>query len=54
MAGMAATASVPTLATLAPADTARKRRRVVSMGVFVGGVLCTRSAWVMEGLLMVL
>ena len=23
-----------------------KRRRVVSMGVFVGGVLCTLSAWV--------
>jgi RNA polymerase sigma factor (sigma-70 family) len=27
----------------------RKRRRVVSIGVFVGGVLCTRSAWAMGG-----
>jgi len=46
-AGMAATASVPTLATLAPAATVRKRRRVVvSMGVFIRGVLSTLSAWV--------
>jgi hypothetical protein len=27
----------------------RRRRRIVSMGVFVGGVLCTRSAWAMGG-----
>jgi hypothetical protein len=35
---------------LPTAATARKRRRVVSMGVFVGGVLCTQSAWVIGGL----
>jgi hypothetical protein len=46
----AATASVPTLAALAPAATARKRRRFVSIGVFVGGVLSTRSARVIGGL----
>jgi hypothetical protein len=43
--GVAATVMAPTLATLAPAATVRKRRRVVSMGVFVGGVLSTLSAW---------
>jgi uncharacterized membrane protein YkvI len=42
--GMAATARVLTLATLAPAATARKRRRFESIGVFVGGVLCTLLA----------
>jgi hypothetical protein len=35
---------VPTLATLAPAATVRKCRRVVSIGVLVGGVLNTQSA----------
>src|SRR5450631_4528204 len=54
----AAAATVPALTTLATAATARKRRRVGSRGgnimgwsiadVFVGGVLCTLSAWVME------
>jgi hypothetical protein len=31
-----------------PAAEDRKQRRVGSTGVFVGGVLCTLSAWVME------
>jgi hypothetical protein len=54
----AAAARVPAQAPLAPAATARKRRRVGSRGgnimgwsiadVFVGGVLSTLSAWVME------
>ena len=34
------------LAASAAAVPPRKPRRVVSIGVFVGGVLCTRSAWV--------
>ena len=42
--GMAMAARVPTLATLALAATARKRRRFESIGVFVGGVLSTRVA----------
>jgi hypothetical protein len=42
----AAAARVPALTALATAATARNRRRVVSTGVFVGGVLCTLSAWV--------
>ena len=52
----AAAARVPALTTLATAATARNRRRVGSRGgnimgwsiadVFVGGVLYTRSAWV--------
>jgi hypothetical protein len=33
-------------ATAPPAATERQRRRFVSIGVFVGGVLCTQSAWV--------
>jgi hypothetical protein len=42
----AAAARVPALTTLATSATARKRRRVVSTGVFGGGVLSTLSAWV--------
>jgi hypothetical protein len=42
-----AAARVPALTTLAAAATVRKRRRVVSTGVFVGGVIYTRSAWIM-------
>jgi hypothetical protein len=46
LAEMAATVmAAPPAATLAAVD--RKWRRVVSAGVLVGGVLCTRSAWVM-------
>src|SRR5258705_12639019 len=48
-AGMAATARVPTLATLAPAAMARKRLRFVSVGVFMSGVIYTRLAWVIGG-----
>jgi hypothetical protein len=33
-------------ATASPAATERKRRRFGLIGVFMGGVLCTRSAWV--------
>jgi uncharacterized membrane protein len=47
---IAAAARQPAPAALAKAATAKKRRRVVSMGVFVGGVLSTLSAWVIGGL----
>src|SRR6266851_7091200 len=42
-----AAARLPALTTLATAATVRKRCRVISTGVFVGGVLSTLSAWVM-------
>ena len=44
---IAAAARPPAPATLATAATARKRRRVVSTGVFVDGMLSMRSAWIM-------
>jgi hypothetical protein len=47
---MATAARLPTLMMLAPAARVIKPRRVGSTGliadVFVGGVLCTLSAWV--------
>src|SRR5258708_783012 len=43
---IAAAARLAAPATLATAATVRNRRRVVSTGVFVGGVLSTLSAWV--------
>jgi hypothetical protein len=49
---MATAARLPTLMMLAPAARVIKPRRVGSTGliadVFVGGVLNTRSAWIME------
>jgi hypothetical protein len=43
---IAATARLPAPTMLPTAATVRKRRRVVSTGVFVGGMLSMRSAWI--------